>query len=172
MPELITGVTLAPILDRLRITYNRRIAPADLPGMARHWAKLLQGFTVEAIDAAADYHAASEKNFPRPSELKTAAREFLKRTNAVIPLRITDPDRCDICGERYEYREIEHRKVEIVRLPNGYERYVDTFDADGNPDLTGRGQPIMVRERSPIATLYHDPVKHGVTPGAHPLPDD
>jgi hypothetical protein len=140
-----------------------RITEDDLPKTVRLWLDLLAGLPEDAIRAAAQRHMRTEKQFPRIAEMRTAALEYLGRTNAVLDIRWAndDLDVCGICGARYEVREIERNKVVVMRTAHG-ERFVDTFNPDGSPDLTGKGEKIRERVMSPRAEIFHDRAKHGL----------
>src|SRR5262245_1426429 len=96
------------MLDELRVAYRVRIPDDAISLTVRTWVNGLAGLPAEAIATAIKHHIRSEKMFPRVSEIRAKALEFLARTNAVIETRRSDDlDACAICGARYEYPMIQ-----------------------------------------------------------------
>lgn len=151
MAELITAETLEPILDEFRVAYRARITKEDAAPTVRAWLDGLTGLTAESVHTAAKRHMQTVKLFPRISEIRELALEFVGRTNGTMPAPRANPLACPICGaEPVPIMAIRPRRTgagEIIR------------DAAGEPVM----QEIEIRTE-----VYHDRAAHHIQEGYAP----
>lgn len=113
MSEPLTSELVAEVLADLSVAFPRHDGMRTNAGRTCDlYRNGLHGLTGDAVRAAVRRSIEDDKYFPKVSELRTYATEWMKRNQAIAsPVEGPVSVRCRVCGEEPEWRKRWRPKV-------------------------------------------------------------